>query len=69
MNRALRRISIAVLVMFVLLLVNVSYLQGFDTASLAGKQGNYLLYLETTVSDYNEHKADYIKWYESIRLD
>jgi hypothetical protein len=34
-----------------------------------GKQGNYLLYLETTVSDYNDHKADYQKWYESIRLD
>jgi hypothetical protein len=34
-----------------------------------GKQGNYLLYLETTVSDYNEHKADYTKWYESIRLN
>jgi hypothetical protein len=34
-----------------------------------GKQGNYLLYLKTTVSDYNAHKADYIKWYESIRLN
>jgi peptidoglycan glycosyltransferase len=40
MNRALRRISIAVLVMFLLLLVNVNYLQGFDTASLASKPGN-----------------------------
>jgi penicillin-binding protein A len=40
LNRALRRISIAVLVMFVLLLVNVSYLQGFDTANLASKPGN-----------------------------
>ena len=40
MNRALRRISIAVLVMFVLLLVNVNYLQGFETASLASKPGN-----------------------------
>jgi peptidoglycan glycosyltransferase len=39
-NRALRRISIAVLVMFVLLLVNVNYIQGFDTASLASKPGN-----------------------------
>ena len=29
-NRALRRISIAVLVMFVLLLINVNYLQGFE---------------------------------------
>ncbi|HSS27526.1 MAG TPA: hypothetical protein VLL50_06200 [Usitatibacter sp.] len=34
-----------------------------------GKRGNYLLYLETTVADYDEHKADYNKWYESIRLD
>jgi hypothetical protein len=34
-----------------------------------GAKGNYLLYLETTVSDYNEHTSDYIKWYESIRLD
>jgi peptidoglycan glycosyltransferase len=40
LNRALRRISIAVLVMFVLLIVNVNYLQGFDTASLASKPGN-----------------------------
>jgi len=40
MNRALRRISIAVLVMFVLLIVNVNYLQGFDSASLASKPGN-----------------------------
>ena len=34
-----------------------------------GKRGNYLLYLETTVDDYQAHKADYQKWYESIRLD
>jgi hypothetical protein len=34
-----------------------------------GKRGNYLLFVETTVEDYNEHKADYSKWYESIRLD
>ncbi len=40
MNRALRRISIAVLVMFVLLLINVNYLQGFQPASLASQQGN-----------------------------
>jgi peptidoglycan glycosyltransferase len=39
-NRALRRISIAVLVMFVLLLINVNYLQGFQPASLASQQGN-----------------------------
>ena len=40
MNRALRRISIAVLVMFVLLLVNINYLQGFQPASLATKPNN-----------------------------
>jgi peptidoglycan glycosyltransferase len=39
-NRALRRISIAILVMFVLLLVNINYLQGFEPASLAAKPGN-----------------------------
>jgi penicillin-binding protein A len=39
-NRALRRISIAVLVMFLLLLINVNYLQGFEPASLADKPGN-----------------------------
>ncbi len=40
MNRAVRRISIAVLVMFVLLLANVNYLQAFEANSLAGKKGN-----------------------------
>jgi penicillin-binding protein A len=39
-NRALRRISIAVLVMFLLLLINVNYLQGFEPASLATEPGN-----------------------------
>jgi hypothetical protein len=33
-----------------------------------GPQGNYLLYLETTVKDYQEHKADYRKWYDSIKV-
>ncbi len=40
MNRALRRISLACLVMFVLLLVNVNYLQAFQANSLAGRSGN-----------------------------
>jgi peptidoglycan glycosyltransferase len=39
-NRALRRISIAILVMFLLLLVNINYLQGFEPASLASKPNN-----------------------------
>ena len=40
MNRAVRRISIAALVMFVLLLANVNYLQAFEAGNLAGKPGN-----------------------------
>jgi peptidoglycan glycosyltransferase len=40
LNRALRRISIAVLVMFVLLLANVNYLQAFEAGSLASKPLN-----------------------------
>lgn len=33
-----------------------------------GPKGNYLLYLETTPVDFKEYRADYDKWYESIRL-
>ena len=33
-----------------------------------GPRGNYLLYLETTPADFKEHRADYDKWYNSIRL-
>lgn len=40
MNRALRRVAIAVGVMFVLLLASVNYLQGFDSNNLANKPGN-----------------------------
>ena len=40
MNRALKRISIAVLVMFLLLLINVNYLQAFETSSLATRPFN-----------------------------
>ena len=39
-NRALKRISIAVLVMFLALMINVNYLQGFETASLASRPDN-----------------------------
>jgi penicillin-binding protein A len=39
-NRALKRISLAVLVMFLLLMINVNYLQGFETASLASRPEN-----------------------------
>ena len=40
MNRALFRLSLACLVMFVLLLVNINYVQGFEASSLASKPGN-----------------------------
>jgi peptidoglycan glycosyltransferase len=39
-NRALTRISLACLVMFVLLLINVNYVQGFETTSLANDPQN-----------------------------
>jgi penicillin-binding protein A len=40
MNRALFRLSLACLAMFVLLLLNVNYVQAFETNSLAGRAGN-----------------------------
>ena len=33
-----------------------------------GAKGSYLILLQTTVKDYEEHKADYRKWYDSITL-
>jgi penicillin-binding protein A len=40
MNRALFRLSLACLAMFVLLLVNVNYVQAFEAGSLVNKPGN-----------------------------
>ncbi|MEP7022815.1 MAG: penicillin-binding protein 2 [Actinomycetota bacterium] len=40
MNRALLRLSLACLAMFVLLLLNVNYVQAFKSSSLATKSGN-----------------------------
>ena len=40
MNRALYRLSLACLAMFVLLLINVNYVQAFEANSLAGRPGN-----------------------------
>jgi len=40
MNRAIFRLSLACLVMFVLLLINVNYVQAFQSTSLADKPGN-----------------------------
>jgi hypothetical protein len=33
-----------------------------------GPKGSYLLLIRTTNRDYQEHKNDYRKWYDSIRL-
>ena len=40
MNRALKRISVAALVMFLALLINLNYLQGFETTSLSSRPDN-----------------------------
>jgi penicillin-binding protein A len=40
MNRALRRISVACLALFVLLMINVNYVQAFETTKLADEPGN-----------------------------
>src|ERR1051326_5691138 len=40
MNHALRRVSLACLVMFLLLLVNANYVQGFEASKLANDFGN-----------------------------
>ncbi|MGI8449036.1 MAG: penicillin-binding transpeptidase domain-containing protein [Streptosporangiaceae bacterium] len=40
MNRALRRVSLICLVLFVALLVNVNWVQGFEASSLANEPGN-----------------------------
>jgi peptidoglycan glycosyltransferase len=40
MNHALRRVSLACLVMFLLLLVNANYVQGFEAGKLASDPGN-----------------------------
>jgi penicillin-binding protein A len=40
MNRALLRLSLACLVLFVLLLINVNYVQAFEAGSLASRPGN-----------------------------
>ncbi len=40
MNRALRRVSLICLVLFVALLININWVQGFDASSLANEPGN-----------------------------
>lgn len=33
-----------------------------------GPKGSYLCFVKTTEADYNQYKADYRKWYDSITL-
>ena len=44
MNRALRRISVACLALFVLLMINMNYVQAFETTKLAGETGNIRIF-------------------------
>src|SRR5216683_2918044 len=46
MNRALFRISLACLAMFVLLLINVNYVQAFESTSLAAEPENARIFNE-----------------------
>lgn len=46
MNRALLRLSLACLVMFVLLMINVNFVQAFQSTSLASKPGNVRVFNE-----------------------
>jgi penicillin-binding protein A len=50
-NRALKRISLAVLVMFLLLLINANYLQAFEAPSLANGAENV-----RTIADQNQYQ-------------
>ena len=44
MNRALRRVSVACLALFVLLMINMNYVQAFETTKLAGETGNVRIF-------------------------
>jgi peptidoglycan glycosyltransferase len=45
-NRALLRLSMACLVLFVLLLINVNYVQAFESTKLAGEPGNVRVFYQ-----------------------
>jgi peptidoglycan glycosyltransferase len=62
-NRALKRISIAVLVMFLLLLVNVNYLQAFETSSLSTRPLN-----DRAVSAANQYERGDIVTADGVKI-
>ena len=63
MNRALKRISIAVLVMFLLLLVNVNYLQAFEANSLATRPFN-----DRAISDAIQYQRGDIVTSDGVKI-
>ncbi len=63
MNRALKRISIAVLIMFLLLLVNVNYLQGFETSSLSTRPDNI-----RALSEANQYERGNIVTADGVKI-
>jgi peptidoglycan glycosyltransferase len=62
-NRALKRISIAVLVMFLLLMVNVNYLQAFETSSLASRPEN-----SRAAYEANQHQRGDIVTADGVKI-
>jgi penicillin-binding protein A len=62
-NRALKRISIAILVMFLLLLINVNFLQGFETTSLASRPFNI-----RAVSAANQYQRGDIQTADGVKI-
>ena len=63
MNRALKRLSIAVLVMFLLLLINVNYLQAFETSSLANRPYNI-----RAVAAANQYQRGDIETVDGVKI-
>jgi peptidoglycan glycosyltransferase len=62
-NRALKRISIAILVMFLLLMINVNYLQGFETTSLSTRPGN-----TRALAEQNQHQRGDIVTSDGVKV-
>jgi penicillin-binding protein A len=62
-NRALKRISIAVLIMFLLLLINVNYLQGFETSSLSTRPFN-----SRAIYDANQYQRGDIETADGVTI-
>jgi peptidoglycan glycosyltransferase len=62
-NRALKRISVAVLAMFLLLLINVNFLQGFEATSLSTRPFN-----DRAVSEANKYQRGDIETADGVKI-